>query len=182
VGAAACKPNGSDAKEQLGSAGPRSASGVVAPALASDSARQSSSAAGPAATPGPSSGVGAYPAPELDLGADRLHERVDGGAELLRKLGCRRLLYWRSTTPLADIEVLAFASSDGASQMLGRDAGPDRSKGVPGDEGFASAQVVYFRRGAVYARLIADQAVAGDALLGQAQKLARALETGELRP
>lgn len=95
------------------------------------------------------------PAPQADLAAARLEDRVDGAAEYLRAQGCRRLLYWRLEDTAADLELLVFATEAGARTALLRDAGPERTPG-PGDEAQASAQAVYFRRGAVLVRLIVD--------------------------
>jgi hypothetical protein len=124
----------------------------------------------------------AYPSPQADYPPSRLHERVDGAAEVLIAAGCRRLLYWRLEDPPVDVEVLAFATDRGAREALGRDAGSDRLPGVPGDEGWAGDQVVYFKRGAAYARLVADHALPAGVLLAQARRLERALSAGELRP
>ena len=118
----------------------------------------------------------------LDLPASRLHERVDGAEPVMRAAGCRRLMYWRIEQPPADLELLAFSSADGAAQWLGRDAATDRTAGVPGDEGWMNTQVLYFRKGALYVRLIADQPVTSEALLAQGKKIERALDRGELKP
>jgi hypothetical protein len=90
--------------------------------------------------------------PEVELLAERLHERVNGLAPLLLELGCRRLLAWRLERPPIEIELLSFADAAGARRALEREAGPDRTPGAPGDEGYASAQVVYFRSGGAFAR------------------------------
>ena len=136
-------------------------------------------ATAPAASDSPARA--SYPPPEADYPAERLHERVDGAAELLRSSGCYRLLYWRLTEPAADLEVLGFDKPAGATEMLDRDSGKERTAGTPGDEGWANAQVVYFRRGAIYVRLIADQAAAPGVLLEQARRLDRALAAGEVK-
>jgi hypothetical protein len=134
-------------------------------------------AASVAATP-----AATYPAPQADFPADRLDERVDGAAELLRKAGCRRLLFWRLESPPADLELYAFSDARAAQQALERDAGSDRSPGGPGDEGWAGPQCVFFRRGTSYVRLIADQVMTTEALVAQAERLDRALVRAELRP
>ncbi len=109
----------------------------------------------------------ALPAPEYDLPADRLEDRVDGAADYLRGLGCRRLIAWRLTAPPAELELLVFAGSEGAAAALARDAGKERDAG-PGDEASVSDQAVLFRRGALYARLLADpEAPAQAGLLGE---------------
>jgi hypothetical protein len=119
------------------------------------------------------------PAPDADLAADRLEDRVDGAAEYLRSQGCVRLLYWRLARPAADLEILVFDRSDGAKSVLARDAGPERTKG-PGDEAQISAQAVYFRRGFHLVRLFADPGATADpqALSEKAAAIDRALEGG----
>lgn len=121
-------------------------------------------------------GVGAAgKAPALDLPASRLEERVDGGADALRAAGCRRLLYWRSEDPPADVEALVFDTAQQARAALEREAGPGRTAG-PGEEAQVSDQAVYFRRGAVLVRLLADPGVTGSGrLLRLAARLAPAL-------
>ena len=132
----------------------------------------------PSATPsGPK-----YPSPTLDLPASRLHERVNGAEPVLRAAGCRRLLFWRIEQPPADLELLVFAGPAGAAKWLGRDAATDRTSGVPGDEGWMNTQVLYFRKGSLYVRLIADHPVTSEALLTQGTKIERALDRGELKP
>ena len=123
-----------------------------------------------------------YPPPQGDFPADRLDERVDGAAELLRKAGCRRLLYWRLEDPPADLELYVFSDAQAAQEALARDAGSDRSPSSPGDEGWANPQCVFFRRGNNYVRLIADQMVAAEVLKAQAERFDRALGRGEVRP
>ncbi len=103
-----------------------------------------------------------FPPPEADLPAGRLEERVDGAADHLRSHGCRRLLAWHLAAPPADLEILVFDRDEGAAAVLARDAGPGREAG-PGDEASVSPQAVLFRRGALYARLIADPSAAPDA-------------------
>ncbi|MBI4704562.1 MAG: hypothetical protein HY744_25950 [Deltaproteobacteria bacterium] len=136
----------------------------------------------PPSAPASAARTAGYPAPQADYPAERLHERVDGAAELLLRTGCRRLLYWRAEQPPADIEVLAFAGLGGARLALERDAGTERTPGGPGDEGWASAQAVFFRRGAAYVRLIADTPAPAGTLLAAARRLDRALGAGEIRP
>ncbi|HVO12778.1 MAG TPA: hypothetical protein VMX54_18680 [Vicinamibacteria bacterium] len=115
------------------------------------------------------------PSPTLDLPANRLEERVDGGADALRAAGCRRLLYWRSEDPPADAEALVFDTVAHARAALEREAGHERTAG-PGDEAQVSDQAAYFRRGAVVVRLIADPGVTGSGrLLKVAERLAPAL-------
>jgi hypothetical protein len=126
--------------------------------------------------------AGSYPPPQIDLPPSRLHERVDGAEPLLQSLGCRRLLYWRIAEPPADLEVLAFEKVDGARQALDRDAGSERTAGVPGDEGWANAQCVCFRHDTTYVRLIADAAVSGEGLLEQARRVEEAIAGGQIRP
>jgi hypothetical protein len=135
-----------------------------------------------APAPVASAPAAAYPAPQAVFPADRLDERVDGAAELLRKAGCRRLLYWRLEDPPADLELYVFTEAQAAKAALARDAGTDRSSASPGDEGWAGPQCLFFRRGANYVRLIADQAVTAEALTAQAQRLDRAVVRGEVRP
>ena len=120
--------------------------------------------------------------PEKDLPADRLHEHVDGAEPALQALGCRRLLFWHLLNPPVDLEILAFNTESGARAALDKDSGSARTKDVPGDEGWASQQVVYFRRGAAYCRLIADQPPPVAGLSEQAQRVDNALVSGEIRP
>jgi hypothetical protein len=121
-----------------------------------------------------------FPAPELDLPADRLHERVDGAEPWLQSIGCSRLLAWRLAEPRLELEVLVFNTVTGAQRALDKDAGNSRSQSVPGDEGWTNAQVVYFRRGTRYCRLIAESREFAQALMKQAQRVDRALLSGEL--
>ncbi len=130
----------------------------------------------------PSASAGAFPPPAQDLPPDRFYERVDGAEAVLRSLGCRRLMVWRLDDPAADLEILAFDSPDGAAKALARDAGPDRTHDVPGDEGWANGQVVYFRRGAVYVRIITDAPGDERVLLAEARRVDRALADGSIRP
>jgi hypothetical protein len=109
----------------------------------------------------PQPAVAGFRAPDADLPADKLEDRVDGAAEYLRGQGCVRLLFWRLAHPAADLEILVFDRSDGAKSVLTRDAGPERTKG-PGDEAQVSAQAVYFRRGVHLVRLFADPDSPGD--------------------
>lgn len=120
-----------------------------------------------------------FPAPEADLPADKLDDRVDGAAEALRAQGCRRLLYWRLVDPPADLEVLVFRTPQGARTTMERDAGRDRTAG-PGDEAQASDQAVYFRRGPVFVRLLLDPAASASAetLTRKAGDVDRALRQG----
>jgi len=97
--------------------------------------------------------------PDEDLPADRLEERVDGGAEALRADGCRRLLHWRFEKPPADAEALVFATVDGAKSVLAREAGSERTAG-PGDEAQLTPQSAYFRRGTTYVRIFLDPGAA----------------------
>ena len=129
-----------------------------------------------------SSSASRWPQPDLDLSPSHFHERVDGADEHLRSLGCQRLLFWRVANPPVDLEVLVFDSAQGASKALAGDAAADRTAGLPGDEGWSNGQALYFRRGAVYARLIADNAGQPQALLSLAQRMNGAIETGEIRP
>ena len=132
----------------------------------------------PSATPKASS----LPPPQLDLPASRLHERVNGTESVLRAAGCRRLLLWRIEQPPADLELLAFADAAGATKWLERDAGADRTEGVPGDEGWMSTQVLYFRKGPLYVRLIADQPTDTKSLLAQGRKIELAITQGAIKP
>ena len=135
-----------------------------------------------AAQPAPVGPAGVWPglpSPDADLPADRLEERVDGGADALRKDGCSRLVYWRFERPPADAEALFFASPDGARAVLEREAGAERTPG-PGDEAQVSPQAVYFRRGAVFVRVFLDPGASpppGE-LLGRAGEIDRALREG----
>lgn len=120
--------------------------------------------------------------PELDLPADRLHEHVDGAEPSLQALGCRRLLYWHLANPSVELEIFVFNTEAGARSALDTDSGSVRTNNVPGDEGWANQQVVYFRQGTAYCRLIAEQPVLGSGLFDQALRVERALKSGEIRP
>ena len=116
--------------------------------------------------------------PDADLPADRLEERVDGGAEALRADGCRRLLHWRFETPPADAEALVFQTEAGAKTVLAREAGDERTPG-PGVEAQLSPQSAYFRRGPVYVRIFLDPgAPASGELQKRAEEIDRALAAG----
>ena len=161
--------------------GPAAATGVAGAASTPPGPTSSGTAVAPSGSEAGPDARG-FPPPRADYPADRLYERVDGAAELLRAAGCRRLLYWRIEHPPADLEVLAFATAEGARTMLARDAGADRTPGAPGDEGWASPQAVYFRHGAIFVRLIADEAAPVGSLLDEARRVERALGSGDLKP
>jgi hypothetical protein len=118
----------------------------------------------------------------MDLPASRLHEHVDGAEPLLQALGCRRLLFWHLSNPSVDLEILVFNTEAGARTALDRDSGSARTNDVPGEEGWTNQQVVYFRRGTAYCRLIADQPPPVVGLPEQAQRVDRALVSGEIKP
>ena len=119
------------------------------------------------------------PAPDADLPAARLEERVDGAAEALRAQGCRRLLHWRLADPPADLEALVFETSQGAHAAMEGDAGKDRTPGL-GDEALAGDQFLYFRRGSVFVRLLLDPGVKADpaSLQRRADQVDQALRQG----
>ncbi len=118
--------------------------------------------------------------PELDLPAERLHEHVDGAEPWLQSIGCRRLLFWRLANPSVELEILVFSTEAGAKQALDKDTGGDRRQALPGNEGWSNGQVVYFRRGTRYCRLIADRPPPVSGLLEHAERVDRALVAGEL--
>ncbi len=120
--------------------------------------------------------------PELDLPADRLHEHVDGAEPALQALGCRRLLFWHLSNPSVELEIFVFNTEGGARSALDKDSGSARSKDAPGNEGWTNQQVVYFRRGTAYCRLIADQPSPVAGLSEQATRVDKALVAGEIRP
>ena len=117
-----------------------------------------------------------FPAPVADLGPERFHERVDGAAEVLRTDGCERLVVWRFRDPGAEVSLLVFRDAAGAARELVRDAGTDRTPG-PGDEAWAGASAVFFRRGRRYVRVLADSVAspAGTVLRDLARKVDDAL-------
>jgi hypothetical protein len=120
--------------------------------------------------------------PRLDLPAERLAERVDGAEVKLRGLGCRRLRLWRLGVPPADLELLTFANEQGAIKLLAEDAGADRTPNAPGDEGWVGTNALYFRRGALLARLIADGRESASTLIAPARALDQAIAKGEVAP
>lgn len=120
--------------------------------------------------------------PDQDLDAEHLHERVDGAAPALVSLGCRRLLYYRLEAPPADLEILVFATPEGAHEALVRDAGDARGSGLPGDEAWANEQCIFFRRGDVYVRLIADDATHAASVREEAERVAAAMARREIPP
>ena len=130
--------------------------------------------------PRPAGPAGVWPGlPQhrVDLPADRLEEQVDGGADALRKDGCRRLVAWRFERPPADAEALFFETASGARAVLDREAGKERTPG-PGDEAQVSAQAVYFRRGTVLVRVLLDPGASPppEDLLARAKDGDRALQ------
>ncbi len=133
----------------------------------------------PAAGTASASALPGLPAPESDLPADRLHERVDGAEDYLRGEGCVRMLSWDLADPKGTLDVLLFSSAEGAGRVLAHDAGPKRTPG-PGDEASADAQGVLFRRGKAYVRLLADPDVPVEParLLAEAGKVDRAIREG----
>ena len=137
--------------------------------------------AGSAPAPAPAKDA-SWTRPDLDLPADRLEERVDGAAPVLLSMGCQRLVYWRLEHPPADLEILLFSTPSGAKQALARDAGAERSAGMPGDEGWANEQCAFFRVGTKYVRLIADDAAHARGVSAEAKRVARALDAGVIPP
>ena len=123
-----------------------------------------------------------FPPPEADLPADRLHEHVDGAEPVLQAMGCRRLLFWHLSNPSVDLEIMVFNTEAGAGTALDKDSGSARTSGAPGDEGWTNQQVVYFRHGTSYCRLIADQLPPVVGLSEQAFRVEKALASGEIRP
>jgi hypothetical protein len=123
-----------------------------------------------------------WPLPEADLSADRLYERVDGAEPVLQALGCRRLVAWRLDPPAAEVELLVFGEAGGAKRALHREVGPERTPGVPGDEGWTNDQVVYFRSGNLLVKIVADVPRPAGTLGQLAWRFERALATGEIRP
>ena len=98
-----------------------------------------------------------------DLPPERFHEQVNGAAEFLIALGGTRLVAWRfAGPPEATLELLEFRDDAGARRALEQDAGGDRTPG-PGDEAWAGADSVFFRRGRRYVRLSAPGASGPDA-------------------
>ncbi len=123
-----------------------------------------------------------YPAPALDLPAARLSERVDGAEVRLRRLGCKRLRFWRLGNPPADLEVLTFSDEQGARSLLVDEVGTERSMNTPGDEGWVGRNALYFRNKAVLVRVIADGLESSDTLLAAARRVDKALSAGEVAP
>lgn len=98
-----------------------------------------------------------------DLPPERFHEQVNGAAEFLIGIGATRLVVWRLAGPSgATLELLEFGDDAGARRALEQDAGGDRTPG-PGDEAWAGADSVFFRRGRRYVRLSAPGSTGPDA-------------------
>jgi len=98
-----------------------------------------------------------------DLPPERFHEQVNGAAEFLIALGGTRLVAWRiAGPPEATLELLEFRDDEGARRALEQDTGGDRTPG-PGDEAWAGADSVFFRRGRRYVRLSAPGTGGSDA-------------------
>jgi len=98
-----------------------------------------------------------------DLPPERFHEQVDGAAEFLIALGGTRLVAWRfAGPPEATLELIEFRDEGGARRALAQDTGADRTPG-PGDEAWAGADSIFFRRGRRYARLSAPGMSGSDA-------------------
>lgn len=123
-----------------------------------------------------------YQEPLLDLPAERLSERVDGAEVKLRALGCRRLRVWRVAELSADLELLSFSTEQGATGLLAEQVGTQRSPNVPGDEGWIGENALYFRRGSVLVRLVADAPTRSFALRAVARGMEQALAKGDVRP
>lgn len=117
-----------------------------------------------------------FPEPLADLPPERFFERVDGAADALIAAGCVRLVHWHLPDLPADLELLVFRDEAGAAQVLGREIGPERTPG-PGDEASVAPGSVYFRRGRIYVRLLAEagQEPAGGRLAELAQRADAAL-------
>ena len=128
------------------------------------------------------SGVVDYAKPTLDLSADRLSVRVDGGEQKLRALGCRRLRLWRLSVPPADLELLTFNDEQGPAKMLAEETGGQTTADAPGDAGWIGKNSLYFRRGAWFVRLIADGPESPTSLFPPARDLEHALARGEVTP
>jgi hypothetical protein len=120
--------------------------------------------------------------PTLDLPADRLAERVDGAEVKLRRLGCRRLMVWRLPASQMDLELFAFTDTEGAQNMLSDQIGRDRSPNMPGDEGWVGANVLYFRQGASFVRVVADGPCPVDELVRIGRTASDAISKGRLVP
>jgi hypothetical protein len=135
------------------------------------------------AAPGAISPVNGFPPPSGDFPAARLYERVDGAADGLRAAGCRRLLFWPMDDPVAEVELLIFDAAEGAARVMAREAGPERTSG-PGDEASIADQSVYFRRGRLYVRILADPSAGTgrEPLLRLAERFDRALRSSDPQP
>jgi hypothetical protein len=97
-------------------------------------------------------------------------------------MGCRRLLFWRLFNPSVELELMVFSTESGARTALDKDSGSARTPNLPGEEGWSNQQVVYFRRGTVYCRLIAADVPPVTGLFEQALRVDKALLSGEIRP
>jgi hypothetical protein len=110
--------------------------------------------ASPAAAVSPSALPAGLPSDPEDYRPDTFFERVNGADEYLISKGCRRILVWVFDDPPAELELLVFETAEGASEVLARDAGPERHEGA-GEEASISDEAVFFRRGELYARIYA---------------------------
>jgi hypothetical protein len=118
----------------------------------------------------------------MDLSAMHLAERVDGAELRLRALGCQRLRVWPIAAPAGELEILSFATKAGAATRLTEETANQRSPTSPGDEGYVGANVVLFRRGTEFVRLIADRSESPESLLAVARRIDAALARGEVSP
>jgi hypothetical protein len=123
-----------------------------------------------------------------DLPPERFHEQVNGAAEFLISIGATRIVAWRvAGPPEAFLELLEFRDEAGARRALEQDAGGDRTPG-PGDEAWAGADSVMFRRGRRYVRLTAPGATGPEAaatlaaVAARVDERLRALSSGGATP
>ena len=115
-----------------------------------------------------------FPSDFEDYAPDTFWERVNGADEYLLSRGCLRILVFDFDDPPAELELLVFDAETGASEVLARDAGPERQEGL-GDEASVSEEAIFFRRGRLYGRLYAE----GDARPGPGGLAALAIRIDE---
>ncbi len=128
------------------------------------------------------SGDPGFPQPQQDLSRDRLEQRAGQAAQRLRELGCTRLLYWKWSQPTGDLELLRFETEAGAQKRMAEEAGSERRRLGPGEEASVGDSSLHFRRGKLYARLVAAGPEPEAVLIAAGRRLDRAITGGLVKP